>query len=128
MRVLLDTHAFLWWNLGSPQLSEKARDIIAGGQAEIFVSAATAWEIALKARKGRLVLPAPPDRYVIERLAYYRFQALPVLVSHACQTFHLPDYHTDPFDRLLVAQCQVEKMSLVSADELLSQYPVDVIW
>jgi PIN domain nuclease of toxin-antitoxin system len=128
VRILLDTHAFLWWNLGSPQLSGKAREPIASGQAEIYVSAATAWEIALKARKGRLGLPAPLNQYVTERLAYYRFQALPVLINHACQTFHLPEIHTDPFDRLLVAQCQVENMSLVSADERLSQYPIEVIW
>jgi PIN domain nuclease of toxin-antitoxin system len=118
----------LWWNINSPELSEKARDIIASGRAEIYVSAATAWEIALKANKGRLVLPVPPKEYVVERLAYYRFQALPILVSHACQTFHLPNHHADPFDRLLVAQCQVENMSLISVDEILRQYQIDVIW
>ncbi len=128
MRLLLDTHVFLWWTTDAPQLSASARDLIAGGQSEVYVSAATAWEIALKAKKGRLTLPVPPDQYFFERMAYYRFLALPVLVVHACRTFYLPDIHSDPFDRRLVAQCQVEKLSLVSADPALRRYPVELVW
>lgn len=128
MKVLLDTHVFLWWNMDSPQLSTNARDIIANGRAEIYVSAATAWEIAIKAHKGRLILPASPAEYMNERLSYYRFRPLPVLISHASQTFLLPDHHADPFDRLLIAQCLIEKMSLLSADEQMRAYQVDVIW
>ena len=128
MKVLLDTHAFLWWNLGSPQLSVKAHDVIAGGQAEVYVSAATAWELAIKTHKGRMTLPMLPEDYIRERMAYYRFIALPILISHACRTFSLPDYHADPFDRLLIAQCLVEDIALLSADELLKSYQVEVIW
>jgi PIN domain nuclease of toxin-antitoxin system len=128
MRVLLDTHTFLWWNTDAPQLSTKARQVIGGGADEIYVSAATAWELAIKARKGRLVLPLPPDEYVQERMNHYKFLALPVLISHACQVFHLPDHNADPFDRLLVAQCQIEEMALLSADEQIRFYPIQVIW
>jgi PIN domain nuclease of toxin-antitoxin system len=128
MRVLLDTHTFLWWNMDAPQLSTNARDIIASGRAEIFISAATAWELSIKARKGRLILPAPPAEYINERIAHYHFIPLPVLISHASQTFLLPDHHADPFDRLLVAQCQVENMALLSAENQLRAYTVEVIW
>ncbi len=128
MKVLLDTHTFLWWNTDAPQLSHKVKDIIAGGRAEVYISAATAWELTVKAHKGRLVLPMDPDQYITERIVYYHFQALPVLISHASRTFHLPDHHTDPFDRLLVAQCQLENMALLSADEILKRYSIEVIW
>jgi PIN domain nuclease of toxin-antitoxin system len=128
MKVLLDTHTFLWWNMDAPQLSTTARDIIASGRAEVYISAATAWELAIKAHKGRLILPAPPAEYIHERIAYYHFKPLPILISHASQTFLLPDHHADPFDRLLVAQCQVEKMVLLSADDQLRAYAVEVIW
>ena len=101
---------------------------MSGGEVEVYVSAATSWELAIKAQKGRLSLPASPERYVLERVAYYRFQALPVQIIHACRTFDLPAHHTDPFDRLLVAQCLVEGMTLVSADERLRAYDVEVIW
>ena len=75
MRALLDTHAFLWWNLDDPQLSVMARDFIALGRNEIFLSAASAWEIAIKAAKGRLTLPEPPDQYVVDCMCLHRFSA-----------------------------------------------------
>jgi len=83
MRYLLDTHTFLWWNLGDPQLSEHARDIIADGNNEIYISAASAWEIAIKTAKGHLVLPEEPAKYLANRISQYHFQALPVQISHA---------------------------------------------
>src|SRR5437773_2089589 len=104
MRALLDTHTFLWWNLDAPQLSATARRCIAEAENEIFLSAASAWEIAIKAARGRLLLPDTPDRYVANRIALHRFQPLPVQVSHALHVFYLPALHQDPFDRLLVAQ------------------------
>jgi PIN domain nuclease of toxin-antitoxin system len=128
VKALLDTHAFLWWNMDAPQLSARAREIIAGGAVEIYVSAATAWELAIKAQKRRLELPSGPEKYILDRMAYYRFQALPVQMVHACRTFDLPAHHADPFDRLLVAQCLVEEMVLVSADEQLRDYNVEIVW
>jgi PIN domain nuclease of toxin-antitoxin system len=90
VRVLLDTHTFLWWNTNDPQLSTLARSTIADGENEVFLSAASAWEIAIKAARGRLTLPEPPERYVTERMARHRIQALPIHLSHALHIYTLP--------------------------------------
>ncbi len=128
MKILLDTHTFLWWNENSPRLSQKARDIISSGQEDIYLSAASTWEIALKAYQGKLILPEPPGKYILSRITYYQFAPLPVHLAHTCRTYVLPGYHTDPFDRLLIAQCQLENMTLLSADEILGKYDIQVVW
>ena len=128
MRALLDTHAFLWWNMNAPELSPRAREVIADGRNEIYLSAASAWEIAIKASCGKLALPAAPEQYVGERLILHRFLALPVEVSHALRVYALPDIHRDPFDRLLVAQSQMERMPILTADDQIRRYEVEVIW
>ncbi len=128
MRALLDTHTFLWWNLDAPQLSAEALEFIAKGSNEIFLSAASAWEIAIKAAKGRLTLPEPPDQYVAERMRLHRFSALPIELSHALEVYRLPDIHQDPFDRLLIAQSQLEDIPLLTADPEIHRYRVEVIW
>jgi len=128
MRALLDTHTFLWWNLDDPQLSISAREFIAKGDNEIFLSAASAWEIAIKAARGRLTLPEPPDQYVAERMRQHRFSALPIELSHALEVYRLPAIHQDPFDRLLIAQSLLEGMPILSMDPEISRYQVEVIW
>ena len=128
MKALLDTHTFLWWNLDSPQLSPTAREFIANGRNQIYLSAVTAWEIAIKFAKGRLLLPEPPDVYVPNRLNEDSFIALPIQVSHALQVARLPDIHQDPFDRLLIAQSQIEKIPLLTADSFIHQYQIETIW
>jgi PIN domain nuclease of toxin-antitoxin system len=128
LKALLDTHTFLWWNLDSPQLSPTAREFIADGRNQIYLSAVTAWEIAIKFAKGRLILPEPPDVYVSHRLNEDNFLALPIQVSHALQVAQLPDIHQDPFDRLLIAQSQIEKLPLLTTDLLIHQYPIETIW
>jgi len=128
MRALLDTHTFLWWNLDAPQLSAVVREFIAKGGNEIFLSAASAWEIAIKAAKGRLTLPVPPDQYVADRMRLHRFSALPIELSHALEVYRLPDIHQDPFDRLLIAQSQLEDMPILSGDAEISRYQIEVIW
>ena len=128
MRALLDTHTFLWWNLDAPQLSANAREFIANGGNEIFLSAASAWEIAIKAARGRLTLPEPPDQYVAGRMRLHRFSALPIELSHALEVYRLPNFHQDPFDRLLIAQCQLEDMPILSGDPEIGRYQVEVIW
>lgn len=125
---MLDTHTFLWWNMDDPQLSAKARVTIADGRNEIFFSAASAWEIAIKAGRGRLHLPEIPEIYVAERLALHGFQALPIQVSHALRVHELPEVHHDPFDRLLVVQSQMEKLPILTADKNISRYHVEVLW
>lgn len=128
MRALLDTHTFLWWNLDAPQLSAFAREFIARGENEIFLSAASAWEIAIKAAKGRLILPDSPGQYVADRMCLHRFSALPIELSHALEVFRLPPVHQDPFDRLLIAQSQLEGMPLLSGDPEIGRYQVELIW
>ena len=128
MKALLDTHTFLWWNLDAPQLSETARDFISDGRNEIFLSAASAWELAIKYSKGRLELPETPEHYVAHRLTRHRFSTLPIQLSHALQVYSLPEIHKDPFDRLLVAQSQLESLPLLTADAEIARYDVNIIW
>jgi PIN domain nuclease of toxin-antitoxin system len=128
MKVLLDTHTFLWWNTEDPQLSARAREMIANGRNEIFISAASAWEIAIKTSKGKLKLPDDPAHYVEKRMSLYRFQPLPVQIHHATLVYELPMHHADPFDRLLIAQSQIESMPLISMDADIRKYEVEVIW
>ena len=128
MKVLIDTHTFLWWNTEDPQLSARAREIIADGRNEVLFSAASAWEIAIKAAKGKLALPELPVQYISSRMRLYRFQPLPVQISHAAHVYELPRHHDDPFDRLLIAQSQIESLPLLSKDEDIHKYDLEVIW
>lgn len=128
MKALLDTHTFLWWNLDDPRLSSRAREVISDGRNEIYLSAASGWEIAIKAGKNRLTLPENPHQYVAQRMGRHRFIALPVELSHALHVFELPQLHSDPFDRLLIAQSQLEKMPLLTANPEIGRYAVEVIW
>ncbi len=128
MKALLDTHTFLWWNLDDPQLSDTVREFISDGRNEIFLSAASAWEIAIKYGNGRLELPEPPQQYIAQRLTRHRFSSLPIQLSHAAQVYRLPDIHNDPFDRLLVIQSQLEGLPLLTADLQIARYDVNVIW
>jgi len=128
MKVLIDTHTFIWWNTDDPLLSVLAKEIIANGNNEIFLSAASVWEIAIKTAKGRLVLPEPPAKYIPSRMSLYRFQSLPVQITHAVHVFELPSYHSDPFDRMLIAQSQLESLPLITKDEDIRQYDLETIW
>lgn len=128
MRVLLDTHAFLWWITDDPRLSERARKIIGDGKNRLYLSAASGWEVAIKAALGRLKLPDAPERFIPEQLALNAIETLPVRMSHALHIYSLPRHHRDPFDRLLVAQAQLEKLPILTADTQIARYPVEVIW
>jgi len=128
MRAILDTHAFLWWNTGDPRLPDTVRELISDGRNELFLSAASAWEIAIKTARGSLLLPEPPDDYVVRRMQLHQFQVLPIQFRHALQVYRLPDIHRDPFDRLLVAQSQLEDLPIVTADANIARYEVGVIW
>lgn len=129
MRVLLDTHAFLWAITAPERLSRRARRATEDEGNEVLVSVASVWEIAIKASLGRL----DPDVAEIERslpddMERHAFQPLPVLMRHALRVATLPPVHRDPFDRLLVAQAIVEDLHLVTADRELRAYGVKVVW
>ena len=128
MRILLDTHTFLWWITDDQRLSSHSIELISDGNNELLFSAASGWEIAIKAGLGRLNISEPLDRFVSEQLSRNHIAVLPVQLSHALHVFTLPQAHRDPFDRLLVAQAQVEGLSLLSSDKKLSDYDVDVLW
>lgn len=128
MRALIDTQVFLWWNAGDPRLSARAREFILDSSNEIVMSAASAWEIALKVARGRLDLPLAPDRYVPERMAQDGFVALDIQLGHVLAAAALPAHHADPFDRVLVAQAQAEGLPVLTADEIIGRYDVETVW
>lgn len=128
MKLLLDTHAFLWWIADDERLSSAARKAITGREEEVFFSAASAWEIAVKASLGRITLPQPPGRFVPRQLEVNGFQSLPIRVEHALRVYSLPDHHRDPFDRLLIAQGLEDRLTIVTADPQFGKYPVRTIW
>lgn len=119
MRLLLDTHVFLWWCADDPQLTERERATIRRGANEVFLSAASVWEMAIKQALGRLEIPEAASA-AATRLG---IQALPVGFEHAEATLQLPPLHRDPFDRLLVAQAGIEGLTLVTHDPLVRSYP-----
>lgn len=118
MKILLDTHLLLWWLDGNPSLSAEAREMIRDPENIVFVSAVSWWEIWLKQSLGKLRLPVD----FIERLAAESFESLPLTASQTKQVSVLPWRHRDPFDRMLVAQAQIEKLVLLTADEALAPY------
>jgi len=128
MRVLLDTHAFLWWIADDPQLSPRARQIMEAADTEPFLSAASGWEIAIKSRLGKLRLPPDLQGFVAQQLQINSIQVLPIQITHALHVATLPDHHRDPFDRILVAQSQLELLPILTGDPLITQYAVTTIW
>jgi PIN domain nuclease of toxin-antitoxin system len=128
MKVLLDTHAFIWWSTNDPQLSQTARDTIADPSNTILFSVVNAWEIIIKQGTGKLTLPEPATTYIPSRIAANQFVTMPVNLSHILQVASLPDLHRDPFDRLLIAQSQTEQIPIITIDRYVVQYPIDVIW
>ncbi|MGI5881557.1 MAG: type II toxin-antitoxin system VapC family toxin [Dethiobacteria bacterium] len=128
MKVLLDTHAFLWWINDDPQLSHMARQTIANGGNTLFFSTASGWEIVIKTKLGKLRLPDDMASFLFEQLSANAINTLPVQMNHALRVYSLPDFHRDPFDRLLIAQAQVESLPIITADRQFAGYQVEIIW
>lgn len=120
MRLLLDTHAFLWWLIDAPRLADTARAAIANASNDIFVSAITGWEIAVKRAKGAMTAPDNLSAIVEEK----GFVHLPLTFHHAEQAGKLPMLHRDPFDRFLIAQAQTEGLILVTRDTHIARYGI----
>ena len=128
MRVLLDTHTFLWWLDGDGRLTARPRRIIADNTNVILVSAATAWEITTRERLGKLPGALEVAADVMGCIAAQEFQSLDITVLHAQRAGRLPGPHRDPFDRMLAAQAQLEDLPIVSNDDVFDDYGVTRIW
>lgn len=123
MRLLLDAHALLWWLAADPALSREAGRAIADPRSTVFVSAATAWEIAIKQALGKLDAPSDLERQV----EVNRFDPLSITIGHAYAAGTLPRHHDDPFDRMLVAQAMAEQLTLVTRDVRIPLYGVSTL-
>ena len=122
-RLLLDTHVFLWWRMNDSRLGPDVRQTI-GESALVFVSAASAWEAAIKSALGKLRLPSSFEIGVVDS----GFARLPISFSHAEAAGSLPPHHSDPFDRMLVAQAVAEGLTLATHDRKLAPYDVPILW
>ena len=128
MKLLLDTHALLWFILDDPRLSKKARDGIVATDVVIYVSPVSLWEIAIKISLGKYALPAPFAPFWDKQFQTNDFTLLPITVSHTARVVDLPFYHRDPFDRLIIAQSLEEVIPVVSNDNIFDCYGVERIW
>ena len=128
MRLLLDSHAFLWFILGDQRLSDRARLAIAAADTDVLISPATLWEMAIKVRLGKYKLPGPFGPFMDTQLTSNRIQLLPIEVRHTALLASMPFHHRDPFDRLIVAQALAESIGVVSVDAMLDAYGVSRLW
>ena len=128
MRFLIDTHCWLWAFLAPANLNEEAAALMTNEENTIVFSAIGAAEIATKVRIGKLQLPGEADEFVTSGMEDFDMKPLPLYIHHALRVAELPLHHRDPFDRLLVAQAQMEGLPLMTADPKLAAYDVDIIW
>jgi PIN domain nuclease of toxin-antitoxin system len=128
MKILLDTHALLWWLFNDPKLSTKAHDIISNSNNIIIVSSISAWEISTKHRLGKL----PEAGDIVDNLTSYlkvsNFSVLEISLEHALLAGKLPPFHRDPFDRMLIAQSLIEKIPIITVDHAFKDYSIPIIW
>jgi PIN domain nuclease of toxin-antitoxin system len=128
VRLLVDTHAFLWFITDDPQLSTVAKGLIADPDNEILISPASYWEIAIKVRIGKYTLSAPYETLIEQGIDGNGFKILPIEPRHTAVLTTMPFHHRDPFDRLIVAQAEIEQAPIVSIDAVLDAYGVQRLW
>ena len=128
MKLLLDTHALIWWDEKPARLGPKARAACLDPANELWLSVASVWEIQIKIMLGRLALRQPLKSLIADQVKQNGLLILPVKLDHVLRLESLPERHKDPFDRLLVAQALEENYALVSHDPLIAQYPITTIW
>lgn len=124
MKLLLDTHIFLWFISGDKRLPEAMRDRIRDLDNEVYLSVVSLWETILKYQLGRLPLPQPPERYLPTQRECHRIVSLPLDEVSVSQLAHLPPIHRDPFDRMLICQAMAHGLTMVTVDKLIYEYPV----
>lgn len=128
MRILLDSHVFVWFVLGDPQCRPKARELIGREDATVFVSVVTAWEMATKFRLGKWPEVGAFVSDLPAIIVRHDFSALPISIEHGRTAGLMQNPHKDPFDRMLVAQSKVESMPLVTADRRLGSFGIETVW
>ena len=128
MRALLDTHAFIWWANNDPSLTPLAKAVIGDSSNEIFLSAVSTWEMAIKIAIGKLTLTQPLSLFVSVQVSQYQFKPLPITHDHAYRVQALPLHHNDPFDRLLIAQSMVENLTILTTDAKFAPYGIPTVW
>ena len=128
MRLLLDTHALIWFIEGSPRLSARAREAIEALENECWVSVASLWEMSIKAARGNLEVTRPIPRLIREHVEGNEMSLLQVGGEHLEALIELPHHHKDPFDRLMIAQAATESLTLISCDSRFDEYQVKLLW
>jgi PIN domain nuclease of toxin-antitoxin system len=127
MRALLDTHTFLWAISENKKLSRRAGQIFTG-PSDLWLSVASIWEILIKVQIGKMLLPKPAGSYIVKKMTENKIEILPITLDHVLRIETLPPHHSDPFDRMLIAQSMEEKLPLLTGDRVFGNYPVEVIW
>lgn len=128
MRLLLDTHTFIWLDASPDQLSDEAQHILHNPHNDLLLSIVSVWEVQIKAQLGRLELRENLGTIIQEQQESNGIELLPITISHVLALSELPFHHGDPFDRLLISQARVDSLVLVTKDENISKYPVDLLW
>lgn len=128
MNYLLDTGVWLWSIAAVERINRRGLEILHDGKEEIYFSAATAWELAIKAALKKLNLPSPPAQCIPAFMARQGLRPLPVTHNYAVKVYDLPPHHRDPFDRLLIAQAMIEKLTILTADRAFAKYDVEILW
>jgi PIN domain nuclease of toxin-antitoxin system len=128
VNLLLDTCTFLWIVAGSPDLSEKARRLFVDPDNGVYLSVASAWEIITKHKLGKLPLPEPPHDFILNWRVRHDIESLPLDESAVLQLSRLPEYHKDPFDRIIICQAIASGMTILTPDSHISKYPIRTEW
>jgi PIN domain nuclease of toxin-antitoxin system len=128
MRYLVDTGVLIHNLIAQPKLNRRALELLADNSSELYISAASSWEISIKAGTGKLLLPERPSEFVVRAIRLMSLQSLDITHSHFAALEALPNYHRDPFDRILIAQARTEGLVLLTADRNFEKYPVEMFW
>lgn len=128
MRLLLDTHSFLWFVLDSPRLSASGKRLLEDAENERFLSTVSLWEIAIKISTGKLSFKQPFEGFIVDQIRINEFELLETRIQHFAAVATLPLHHRDPFDRLLIAQAMTESLPIVSVDAAFDAYPIERLW
>jgi len=128
LKILLDSHCWLWWLFEPEKLSKIAIETISSSQNELYLSVASIWEMGIKFKLGKLNLPVSPEILIPQQMQIDNIFPLFISVDHAITASTLPLYHKDPFDRMLIGQSQLESMIIITNDSVFSSYDVDILW